>query len=167
MLNKHVGAVSALVSEEDADVSLTRWHLGGGKTKPGQAGRYLQAADGRYLHRLVAHRMGLIPEVRGGGQRGQWTRSVDHINGNKLDNRRENLRLRNRRQQMTNLNDSLRSNNKSGFRGVCYIAKQGGAKKWHASATVHYKAISIGYYLTREEAIAARQGWDIAQAVLM
>jgi len=44
--------------------------------------------------------------------------TVDHINLNKLDNRKINLRLVDR--QIQNINRGMNSNNKSGVTGVCY-----------------------------------------------
>ena len=94
------------LSVEDADLSRLQWHMAGGR---GTVGKYVarRANDGQtiYLHREVALRMGLVGALTGEGRSGE---SVDHINGNKLDCRRENLRLRNRKQQMSNTNDGLR-----------------------------------------------------------
>src|SRR6266542_4661433 len=120
------------VDDEDWDeVSRHHWHMAGGK---GAVGRYVMSADGFYLHRFIAHRAGLIPSLAvEEGQYGKWSQSVDHANGNKLDNRRANLRLRDRSQQMSNPNDALRSTNRSGYRGVNYVqSRERFGKPWRA-----------------------------------
>ena len=70
---------------------------------------------------------------------------VDHINGNRLDNRRENLRLC--KNQQNNFNKKARS----GYKGVHKI-RDG---KWCAQITLNYKCKNIGYFSTAEEAALA------------
>lgn len=76
---------------------------------------------------------------------------IDHINLNKLDNRRSNLRYVTH--SINTLNGPLRSTNKSGHRGVCYWWRDGG---WRAYAVVDNKQIHLGYFKNKEEAIEAR-----------
>ena len=71
----------------------------------------------------------------------------DHINRNKLDNRKENLRIVTYSEN--NLNTSCR--NKTGYRG---ISKNG--KGFSASITVNGIKKHIGTYKTIEEAVNAR-----------
>jgi len=78
---------------------------------------------------------------------------VDHINGNRLDNRRANLRkvsgsinAHNRLQQ---------SNSKSGFKNVFYCAP----KRYIAQITVGGKRYHIGTFATPEEASRAVAAW--------
>ena len=72
-------------------------------------------------------------------------KSIDHINGNGLDNRKENLRICSHKMNMAN--QRVRSNNKSGFKGV---HKQG--EKWVASICSNYKINYLGIFNTPEEA---------------
>ena len=74
---------------------------------------------------------------------------VDHINRDRLDNRLINLRLATGSQNQQNI--GLRSNNASGYKGVCYVP---GRKKWLAHITINYKQRSLGLYPTPEEAYA-------------
>ena len=71
----------------------------------------------------VAHRFAWLFVT--GEDPGDYT--IDHINRDRADNRFENLRLATHKQQ--NGNQGLKSNNTSGFRGVCWSEEQ---KKWAA-----------------------------------
>lgn len=77
---------------------------------------------------------------------------VDHINRNKLDNRRENLRFVT--QHVNSINKGMNKNNTSGYTGVKFIK---GTKQWSASIMFNYKYIYLGRYATKEEAIEARK----------
>lgn len=152
----------AQVDRDDGEALLYRWTLAGGRQRKGKYASRRVRVDGKgttlYLHRWVAHRMGLIPAAIGGGRS---VPSVDHANGDKLDNRRANLRLRTRPEQMRNPNDALRSTNRSGYRGVslCHFAKPR-PKQWMAYVTVSGKTINLGWYATAEQAAEARRAWD-------
>ena len=76
---------------------------------------------------------------------------VDHINKNKLDNRRNNLREVTRQENV--INKPLFKNNRSGFTGVYWSKKD---KSWYAQITVNKKCIHLGYTSTKEEAIIRR-----------
>lgn len=76
---------------------------------------------------------------------------VDHINRNRADNRKENLRCCTRFEN--NLNRGKRSTNKSGVIGVHYDKKR---NKWIANITYNKKRIFIGRYKTKQEAVKAR-----------
>jgi len=75
---------------------------------------------------------------------------VDHINGNKSDNRIENLRSANNAQNMQNMGKTKR--NSTGFKGVCHLKKQ---NKYMAVIGHKMKSIYLGVYETAEEAHAA------------
>lgn len=89
------------------------------------------------FHRLVMH-----------AKPGQC---VDHINKNKADNRKKNLRCCERSEN--DRNRSLYSCNTSGVAGV-YFDKQ--RKKWVASITYNHKKFYLGRYAVKEEAVLAR-----------
>ncbi len=95
------------------------------------------------LHRLI---MRALPDEE-----------VDHINRNRLDNRKSNLRLVPSRINAQNLPD-IRKNNTSGYRGVWYSKKLG---KWAASARLYYKRHHLGYYDTAEEAHTVVSAWRL------
>lgn len=75
---------------------------------------------------------------------------VDHINGDSLDNRRENLRLADR--FGNNQNAHLRKDNTSGYKGVAFY-KAG--NKWIAYIGTGKKLRHLGYFLTAKEAAKA------------
>jgi hypothetical protein len=75
---------------------------------------------------------------------------IDHINGDKTDNRIANLRIANHSENAQNLNKYKR--NTSGYTGVIWHK---GANKWQARITVNHKMIHLGLFDTREESYAA------------
>ena len=77
---------------------------------------------------------------------------VDHINRNKLDNRRCNLRIAT--PQMNAINQGVNSRNKSGVKGVYFNKKNG---KWVASIIISNKYIHLGTFKTLEDASMARK----------
>ena len=76
---------------------------------------------------------------------------VDHIYGNRNDNRKAFLRLATRTQN--NQNKRLRSDNTSGVTGVNYHKKR---NSWVARIRVNKQEIRLGYFVTFESAVRAR-----------
>lgn len=81
---------------------------------------------------------------------------VDHVNGDRLDNRRENLRIVSHKINIRNTR--LSKNNTSGVNGVSWSKKRG---KWLAQITVDYKNINLGAYSSLAEAAEARRNGEI------
>jgi hypothetical protein len=76
--------------------------------------------------------------------------TVDHINHNGLDNRKENLRVCTQEQNSKN---RLKVNGKSKYLGVSPSNRI--SKPWRAFGKISKKSISIGYFKTQEEAAIA------------
>ncbi len=74
--------------------------------------------------------------------------TVDHINGDRLDNRRINLRLCTQIQNQGN--KRIPSNNSSGYKGVTKFNN-----KWRAMIGVRGNMAHIGLYNTKEDAALA------------
>jgi hypothetical protein len=72
---------------------------------------------------------------------------VDHIDGNGLNNQRDNLRVCTQTQNMMNRGKQL--NNSSGYKGV---VKHPLCNKWMTRIKVGSKHIYLGLYMTKEEA---------------
>jgi hypothetical protein len=89
-----------------------------------------------YLHRVASG----APE----------SMQVDHINHDKLDNRRENLRVCTNSQNQMNL--QKRPGTLSEFKGVTYERLR---RKWKARIKAGGRGIHLGYYRTQEEAATA------------
>lgn len=79
---------------------------------------------------------------------------VDHINGNRLDNRKENLRL------CTNGSNNRNKPAKSGYKGV-HFSKT--SKQWVAQITKNYKTQHLGLFPT---AITAAHAYNKAAKLL-
>lgn len=72
---------------------------------------------------------------------------TDHINGDKLDNRRENLRRATRSENMRNT--GIQINNTSGYKGVTWSKAR---SKWRAKIGLHGKRIHLGYHESQDAA---------------
>jgi len=82
---------------------------------------------------------------------GEWPKNgIDHINGDRKDNRWDNLRPANQSQNMMNRRKSAK--NSTGYKGVCYDKTH---KVYVADIRANGKSIRIGRYATPEEAHAA------------
>lgn len=77
---------------------------------------------------------------------------IDHINGNRSDNRLENLRDAN---DLVNNHNRRRANKSNRSCGLLGVTKPKHTKKWAASITINRKRIHIGYFYTPKEAHAA------------
>lgn len=75
---------------------------------------------------------------------------VDHFDLNPLNNMDCNLRMVTRSQNLQNR--SIQSNNKSGYRGVCFHKHR---KKWQANSRVRGRQVHLGLFDTKEEAAMA------------
>lgn len=82
---------------------------------------------------------------------GEWPSIfIDHINLDPSDNRISNLRLADNSQNM--MNGSLRSDNKSGYKGVYWCKEKG---KWAAEGKINGKKKFLGRFDRKEEAYSA------------
>jgi len=118
---------------------------------------FIQWHQGGYLvgsvlgHRHLAHRVAYAI------QHGAWPLDeVDHINGNRKDNRAENLRDVGR---VTNSRNCSRSKlNTSGVTGVHWDNARG---KWAARIKEDYKVIHLGRFDDFADAVATRKAAEI------
>lgn len=133
----------AIVDDDIFDVaSQYKWYANQIRTGEFYAARTSKSEGLVYLHKFIMGKDGI----------------VDHINGNRLDCRRSNMRITDYRGN--SFNRKMRSDNGSGFIGV----KPSGRKKnpWRASIQVDGKEYSIGPFSTAEEAAIARDAAAIA-----
>ena len=78
---------------------------------------------------------------------------LDHINGDRLDNRVSNLRAATRQQNA--MNQKIKVNNTSGFKGVCWSKQK---NKWVANITFNKKKnIHLGFFENFDDAVNARK----------
>lgn len=123
-------SVRIKISPKDADVaSAYRWHVRGGYACTTVNGSNM------FLHNIIM---------------GSTSGTVDHINRDRLDNRRENLRFASNFQNAAN--KAIRKDNSTGFKGVWYVKKN---KKYRASIQSENKRIYLGLFNTPEEAANA------------
>lgn len=88
---------------------------------------------------------------------GEWPSDempqIDHINGNRADNRIANLRLATRLRNSRNL--KIRTSNTSGYPGVSLIKSTGRWRAYIGDGKGSY--IQLGCYSSYEDAVAARK----------
>ena len=138
--------VSFLIDDEDLEeIKKRKWYLLKSNTartnyiySPDRKGKVQRTL---FLHRLIT-----------GASKGY---DVDHINGNGLDNRKENLRVCTRSQNKMNI---IKNSNKisSKYKGVYPIGENEKRKQgWRAAITLDGKMKTIGRYYTEKEAALA------------
>lgn len=132
----------ALVDDEDY-IFLAQWkwaYKDKGHRNTGYAVRGKSMPNGRYkvfaMHRVIMDAL--------------ITHEIDHINGNGLDNRKENLRIATKAQNQ--MHKQLQRNNTSGYKGVYYSEKKG---KWRSAIGYNNKGYKLGWYKTKEAAAEA------------
>jgi hypothetical protein len=124
----------ALVDDEDYE-SLVQWSWSYDARKhTGYAKRPYAPEESRYMHHVVV------------GTR----KRLDHIDGNGLNNRRNNLRPATKSQNGANRQKT--SSNTIGFKGVVYDKRR---RKWYGQIQVEYHKKHLGTFSTPEDAAQA------------
>ena len=129
----------AIVDEIDADLARHNWRC----NSKGYAVRWRDRGKLELLHRIILARI-LERELRSGEY-------VDHINGDKTDNRRENLRLATNTQNNANVG-KRKGTYSSEYKGVSWYKP---TKKWRARIVVNYKTIHLGLFPDEMDAASA------------
>lgn len=138
----------SLVNGGHALISVSDWELASQhpwrsvRTSQGKRRSkvYIMADDVQtlYLHRLIMN-----PRI---GQ------TVDHIDGDPFDNRREKLRIATRQENARNRHPSTFARGTSKYRGVSWEKRK---RKWLAAIYVNGRQIYLGIHATAEEAARA------------
>jgi hypothetical protein len=130
----------AIVDDKDFDfLNQWKWHYSTGGYACRVEKETGKSHEERLSKNIIMHRL-LVDTPR--------EMDTDHINGNKLDNRRENLRVCTRSQNLANRPATVI--NKSGFKGV--VPHKG---KYEAGIRKEGKRIYLGIYNTPQEAALA------------
>ena len=133
---------AAIIDGVDADLATRKWHAqrAGIKSDDHYAAARPKGKGVAFLHRLILARIIGRPLAPG--------EITDHIDGNKLNNRRANLRLATFAENTRNR--ALNKNNTSGYKGV----KKSG-DRWMARIKFNKQQIYLGTFDTPKEAHAA------------
>ena len=134
----------------EPDTGIFRWRVSRGGVEAGAAAGHINNRG--YIRIMVnnspfkAHRLAWLHF------HGVWPQDqIDHINGDKRDNR-----IRNLRDVSASINTQNqtrpRKGNTSGFRGVSWYKR---VKRWHAQIKVNGQKQHLGYFSSPEAAHAA------------
>lgn len=134
--------LTALIDDIDSDLADFKWCVTASGNEYYAYGRLAKGGKQLLMHRVILERVI--------GRSLTKTELTDHINMNKLDNRRENLRIATHSQN--GQNQGLRPDNTSGFKGVSWYKK---TSKWTASIYIYGRRKYLGYFDTPELAHAA------------
>lgn len=118
----------------DSSYARRNIYLGGGRKN--------QKNRGLRMHRAILKRHG--NKIKG--------MLVDHINRNRLDNRKKNLRLVD--DTYNAINSKVRIDNTSGYRGIFWDKSR---KKWTAQISFRRKHFNLGRFIDINDAINARR----------
>lgn len=148
-LYRRDGSIRAYALVDAADFEVVapfRWHLGSN----GYARRNLGSRDGRRL--ILLHRQ-LLGLALGDA------RHADHVNRDKLDNRRANLRIVTRGQNRQNV--PTHKGATSRFRGVYLEVRRGRAPRWRAGARISGRHVHLGSFQSELDAALAVNAWRL------
>lgn len=136
------GNQSIIDSEDYTRISNFRWFL----TTNGYAARMIKGLPFKKRKMVFLHRE-ILGAVKGS--------TVDHINGDTLDNRKSNLRICKNSENSRN-RIAPRINKSTKYKGVSWFRRD---KKWRTQITKDYKHYHIGYFSTERSAAMAYDIW--------
>lgn len=120
----------------------------------GRAAKVRAIGGGHLTVRYASHCL-LVHRVLWALHFGEWPKGeIDHINGVNTDNRLCNLRDTTKSENMRN--QKLRKDSTSGFPGV-HFCRDKKNKPWVARVGLNNTWKTLGYFATREEAVACRR----------
>jgi hypothetical protein len=133
--------MSAMVDDSDYEwLNQWKWHYQGDKMRnTGYAAR----REGTRLHKKQIYMHRLIAGTPDGME-------VDHVDGNGINNLRDNLRNCTRSQNSAN--QSSYKNNVCGYKGVRWHKQN---RKWESQITVNHKKIYLGCFIDPVDAARA------------
>jgi hypothetical protein len=126
------GKVALVDDDMLKELAKYKWHFACGYARRTVKGNHIKI----HMHRVIMN----TPQGF----------DTDHINGNKLDNRKINLRICSRSEN--NKNVGKRKNNTSGYKGVYWDKNR---NQWSSCIKVFSKTVQLGCFKEKEEAYKA------------
>lgn len=126
------GLFTIIDTEDIEELGKYTWHV----TSKGYAARRLRVSEGHGIELMHRRLLGLSGRTQG-----------DHINLNKLDNRKSNLRTASNGENQ--INQPPDRTNKTGYKGVVKLRNRRG---YTAQAYINNKYMYLGYFLDKHAA---------------
>lgn len=124
---------------------------GGGGEKAGCLAGWITTCNGREYRKMsINKKIIYVHQAIFFYHHGYLPKYIDHIDGNSLNNKIENLREATQSQNLANSN--FRKNNTSGFKGVVYRKD---TKKWASQIMIDGKHKSLGCFTNKFDAYRA------------
>lgn len=137
IFNKKLKNQLALVDDDDyLHLSKFKWYL-----NKGYAIRVTSRSDGKRIIKMHREVFGALDNIK----------HIDHIDRNKLNNQKENLRYID--QAGNNYNRPIGKNNTSGHIGISWHKK---SQSWQAYIVIDKKFKFLGLFKNKKDAIYAR-----------
>jgi hypothetical protein len=138
MRNGKIGIVVGYSKVDDEDFNILKeykWSLDGDR-----GNSYLRNKKLGAIHRFIMK----CPK----------NKEVDHINRDRSDNRKQNLRICTRSQNM--MNRTKYKNGKTGYKNIGFVNKRKSCHPWYVGIRKDKKHYYLGSYKTLKEAIKVR-----------
>ena len=138
--SKHGDFKTVFDIEDYSEIKNYKWLVNRFRGSKTYSNYYIISSKGKFLHRI------LLKEPKG--------KTIDHIDGDSMNNRKSNLRICTIRENSKN--NKIHKYNKSGHKGVLWYYYRN-VNKWMAYICIDNKRTTLGYFEDYDEACKVRE----------